>query len=110
MDEPAVLEFKETPLRGGEDEDGDAAVSKDEQLHIAIETPGPPLVIFAVHRLFTQPLRYRKASESDNARRLTRLRRDTTRRVREELATQIQPQTQPVPAPGEPPHPRVRKH
>ena len=70
-------------------------------------------MIFAVHRLFTQPLRYRKASELNRAE-VSATRHDNPRRRKEPLESQTQGLTptpaQPVPLPDEPQHPRVRKH
>ena len=48
-DHAAVFELVETSAGGGKDHNRQTRVAKDQQLHVAAEAAGIPLVIFAVH-------------------------------------------------------------
>src|ERR1700733_3359379 len=49
VDHAAVFKLEEAAAGGGEDEDGQASVSEDEQFHVAPESGGEPFVVFAFH-------------------------------------------------------------
>ena len=50
-DHAAIFKLVEAPAGAGKDEHGKAGVAEDEQLHVAPEGGGRPLVIFAFHCL-----------------------------------------------------------